>query len=219
MGRCCMHDPSPARTWDRPVDEVCAAFAAGPVGDRAVAKEWLVAWAIEHMRTTASRMLRGFPRVRRWDETDDVLQEAALRLSRALDAVPPADGRRLLGLMALQVRRELLDLARKYSGDDSFARHHDTNVLDASGQELLKVGCAVDPREASAADVEAWTRFHDVASRLDEDERELFNLVWYLGLKQDDAARVLGCSVRTVARRWELTKKHLAERLAGQEPA
>jgi RNA polymerase sigma-70 factor (ECF subfamily) len=214
-----MQNPSPEKTGDLPVDEVCAAFAAGTAGARVAAKEWLVAWAIEHMRVGASRMLRGFPRVRRWDETDDVLQEAAIRLSRALDAAPPSDGRRLLGLMALQVRRELLDLARKYGGEESFAKHHDTNVLQAAGQEFLKVDCAIDPHHGQSDDMEGWTRLHDVASRLGEEDRELFNLVWYLGLRQEDAARVLGCSVRTVARRWELTKRHLLERLAGQEPA
>lgn len=214
-----MQDRDSVRRRERPIDAICADFSAGSGAARSAAKEQLVDWAIEHMRATARRMLRGFPRVRRWDETDDVLQEAALRLSRALDATTPADGRQLLGLMALQVRRELIDLARRYGGAESFARNHDTNAIAVSGRHLMWVGYAIDPESSPAEEGETWARFHEAASQLDEEERELFNLVWYLGLKQEDAARLLGCSVRTVARRWEATKKHLLARLGGQAPA
>ena len=214
-----MQERPPERRTSLQVDEACAVLATGSAAARAAARDRLVEWTIEHVRATASRMLRGFPRVRRWDETDDVIQGAALRLSRALDAVTPADGRQLLGLMSLQVRRELIDLARKYASEESFARHHDTNAIAVAGEHLMRSEAAVDPHSPPGDEVDAWTRFHDVAGRLDEDERELFNLVWYLGLRQEDAARVLGCSVRTVARRWELTKKHLLAGLGGQEPS
>ena len=201
------------------MSRLAADLKADCIATRVAAKEQLVGWAIEHMRGTARRMLRGFPRVKRWDQTDDVLQGAAIRLSRALDAVTPADGRQLFGLMALQVRRELLDLARKYGSEESFARHHDTNVVAGSGPDLMKIGCVVDSAETSAAELEAWTRFHEAVSRLADEERELFNLVWYLGLKQEDVARLCECSLRTAARRWEQTKRHLIEHLGGQAPA
>jgi DNA-directed RNA polymerase specialized sigma24 family protein len=59
---------------------------------------------------------------------------------------------------------------------------------------------------------------HDAASALADDDRELFDLVWYLGLSQEQAAQTLGCSVRTVARRWDVLKRHLVRRLEGQAP-
>jgi hypothetical protein len=60
-------------------------------------------------------MLRDFPGVHRWEETDDVLQNAQLRLNRALGAAQPPTVAELFRLAAAQVRRELIDLARHYS--------------------------------------------------------------------------------------------------------
>jgi RNA polymerase sigma factor (sigma-70 family) len=186
---------------------------------RRTARDRIVAATIEHMRSIAHRMLRGFPQVRRWDETDDVVQNAALRLSRALESVVPRDGRHLLGLIALEVRRELIDLARKYGGPESFASNQETNVAVVAGRDILKVGDATDPHDPGPDTLASWTRFHEAARELPDDERELFDLVWYVGVKQDEAADLLGCSVRTVRRRWEAAKRHLLDRLGGHKPA
>jgi RNA polymerase sigma factor (sigma-70 family) len=185
---------------------------------RRAARDRLLSSVIEHMRAVAHRMMKGFPQVRRWDETDDVVQGAALRLARALDSVAPTDSRHLLGLIAMQVRRELLDLARRYGGAESFAYHHGTNAAGNGERDVLHTDAAVDPDETNPDSVASWTRFHEAAASLDDDDRELFNLVWYLGLTQEQAASALDCSVRTVARRWEVLKRHLVVRLGGQAP-
>ncbi|MFM8702381.1 MAG: hypothetical protein ACKOHG_00630, partial [Planctomycetia bacterium] len=52
-------------------------------GDQA-AREDLIIWSSERIREIAHRMLRTFPSVRRWEETDDVVQHVVLRLDRAL---------------------------------------------------------------------------------------------------------------------------------------
>lgn len=178
----------------------------------------LVSAAIEHMRTVAHRMLRRFPQVRRWEETDDVVQGAALRLTRALDSVVPHDARHFLNLMAMQVRRELMDLARRYGGVESFAEHHETNAMQSDGGPVLHSDDASDPVFKDAESESVWEQFHEAAESLDEESHELFNLVWYLGLNQEQAALALGCSVRTVARRWDILKRQLVIRMDGQAP-
>jgi DNA-directed RNA polymerase specialized sigma24 family protein len=40
-----------------------------------------------------------------------------------------------------------------------------------------------------------------VAEGLPVEKREVFHMYWYLGLKQDEIATLLGCSIRTVKRR------------------
>jgi RNA polymerase sigma factor (sigma-70 family) len=191
--------------------------AADPETRRS-ARDRLLSSAIEQLRAVAHRIMKGFPQVRRWDETDDVVQGAALRLARALDSMTPVNSRHLLGLIAMQVRRELIDLARRYGGAESFAYHHETNAVGRSDQEMLRSDAVVDAAETNHDSMSLWTRFHETAAALDDDDRELFNLVWYLGLTQEQAASALGCSVRTVARRWELLKRHLVARLGGQAP-
>ncbi len=203
--------------FDRLIDRLST---ADPETRRA-ARDELLSSAIEHMRAVAHRMARGFPQVRRWDETDDIVQGAALRLTRALDSVVPVDARHLLGLLAMQVRRELVDLARRYGGAESFAHHHETNAAHIDGQQVLHSDMAADSADSSAGTdrVNSWTRFHEAAGSLSDDDRELFNLVWYLGLNQEQAAHAMGCSVRTIARRWDIVKRHLVVRLEGQAPA
>ncbi|MFM7137038.1 MAG: sigma-70 family RNA polymerase sigma factor [Planctomycetota bacterium] len=199
------------------VTELLAVVSAGDEQARAAAKHRLVGLAIDHMRTVAHRMLRGFPAVRRWEQTDDIVQGAALRFVRALEEVVPQDAGHLIRLMAMQVRRELLDLARKYGAERSFSRQHETNAFaDQSG--IMKVEAAMDTDDSRDGTLVLWTDFHAAADALPEEERELFHLVWYLGMTQEEAAKVIGCSVRTVARRWELTKRHLLNRLPGAPP-
>lgn len=205
------------------MDEPCfesliAGLSAPERTARLAARDAIVSGAIDHMRAMAQRMARGFPQVRRWDETDDVVQGASLRLARALDAVTPTDTRHLLNLVAVQVRRELIDLARRYSGAESFAQHHETNVARIDERDVCRSDAAEDPFASDAESTDSWARFHEVAGALDKDDQELFNLVWYLGLSQEQAAKTLGCSVRTIARRWDIVKKHLLAQLKGQAP-
>lgn len=199
------------------VDSLIAKLAAADGADREWAKDRLIGLAIDQFRTIAHRMLTGFPAVRRWEQTDDILQGAAIRLARALEEVRLQDARHLFHLMAMQVRRELLDLTKRYAAQHSFARQHETNALPGRS-ELVKVDIAPDPEQTTSDQLSSWTDFHAAASTLEEHERELFHLVWYLGMNQEEAASVIGCSVRSVARRWELTKKHLLRRLGGQAP-
>lgn len=178
-------------------------------------REQFLGAACQRLHEIAHRMVRGFPQVRRWEETDDVAQAAALRLSRALETVSPRDERHFLGLIVTQVRRELLDLARKYSGPTSFAAHHETNVVELPTGRLERVSLAAEGPEESAEDMASWTRFHEVVTELPDEERELFELVWYAGASQAEIAATLGISPRTIRRRWEQTKRHFLRRLGG----
>lgn len=181
------------------------------------ARDDLIAIACGRMRGLAHRMLRAFPRVRRWDETDDVVQNAAWRLYRALEQVVPADARGFMGLTAVQVRRELLDLAKKHAGPESYAANHETNCIRIDGEDQAKVDAAADVGD-SPERIMRWTQLHEAVASLPDNERELFHLVWYLGLKQNAAASVLGCSVSTVKRRWDEAKRLLAAAMPGGMP-
>ena len=52
-----------------------------------------------------------------------------------------------------------------------------------------------------------WTEFHQQVDALPEDEREVFNLLWYGELTQAEAAEILGIAVRTVIRRWQAARE------------
>src|SRR5262245_35464825 len=67
-------------------------------------------------------MLKGYPNVRRWEQTDDVLQNAVIRLHRALQQLTVQTPLDFFRLAALNIRRELLDLARHYYGPQGRGR-------------------------------------------------------------------------------------------------
>src|SRR5262245_23153786 len=77
-------------------------------GDESARKE-LFNCAYHRLTQLTRKMLHGYSRVRRWEETDDVMQNAAMRLYRSLADVRPATVADFFRLAALNVRRELLD--------------------------------------------------------------------------------------------------------------
>lgn len=181
-------------------------------GDASALNE-LIRLTGERLETLTRRMLRDYPRVRRWAQTDDVLQNALIRLCRALQQVKPDGVRAFYALATTQIRRELLDLARHYSGPENSAAHHESWPADPNRGIADHSDPADDPLELAD-----WCDFHRQAAALPDDEREVFGLIFYQGLSQDDAADVLGVSVRTVQRRWQSAMLALHRARGGQLP-
>jgi len=174
------------------------------------ARNEVIAHACDRLRTLTHRMLRGFRRVRRWAETDDVLQNSLLRLHRALAEVQPETPRQFYALAAQQIRRELLDLARQHYGPEGIGANHDTDSGIAAEK---KTAPADEPH-----DLDGWTRFHEQVEKLSDEQREVFDLLWYEGLTQPEAATVLGVSLKTVKRRWQDARLFLFEAMKGEPP-
>ena len=167
------------------------------------------------MRLLARRMRRQFHVVRRWNDTDDILQESSMRLHRALRNVVPESELHLYRLACLQVRRVLLDLSREYAGRRSFAANHDTGHGDRLDRTIP------DPREGGERDVvclENWERFHLAAEALPRKLRDVFDLLWYAEFDQETAAGMLGITKRTLQRRWRMTRRLLVRELADDIP-
>jgi RNA polymerase sigma-70 factor (ECF subfamily) len=177
----------------------------------------LINHASDRLQKLTRRMLKGYPQVRRWEQTDDVLQNALLRLYRALAEVRPESLRHFYNLAALQIRRELLDLSKHYFGPEGEAAKHQTNGGEGTdGDHRPLEGRADDTDEPET--LEGWTEFHAQVEALPELEREVFNLLWYEGLSQPETAEVLHTSLRTVKRRWQAARLLLYQALHGDKP-
>jgi RNA polymerase sigma factor (sigma-70 family) len=166
----------------------------------------------------ARKMLKSYPGVGRWEQTDDVLQNALVRLDRALKAVTPQSSRDYFRLAAAQIRRELIDLARHYSGPEGRVEHRTTNAESANHR--CSPARAREPSDTTCEPgrLASWTEFHRRIEGLAEEDREIFDLLWYQGLTQHEAALVLGVAERTVNRRWIAARLRLNEALSGQLP-
>jgi RNA polymerase sigma-70 factor (ECF subfamily) len=181
----------------------------------ASARDELVAHALERLTRLTRKMLQNFPGVHRWEETDDVLQNAVLRLCRALGEVQPPTVADFFRLAAAQIRRELIDLARRYSGarGRGATLASSTRAGKASGARAEPLDTTRDPDRLAV-----WTDFHCAAEALPPEERAVFDLLFYQGLSQAEAAAVLGVTEIMVKRRWRAARMRLVQGLGDKFP-
>lgn len=199
-------------------DELAKCLSRLAAGDDS-ARTKIIEVCHDRLRELSSRLLGRFAQVRRWNDTGDVAQNAAIRLYRALGETVPDSPRGLMGLMATQIQRELIDLARKHAGPMSYAQNHDTNFArDGSNSGVFLVDeAAVQSESDEEIPLERWEAFHAAVEGLPEEQREVFRLAWYLGLDQNATAKTLGLSRRTVQRRWQEARDLIAKALGEGE--
>src|SRR5262249_22174472 len=167
-------------------------------GDGAARNE-LLAHAERRLRRLALKMLRG--RLERWVECEDVLQGAALRLCKALDAVKPPTVQRFFALATEMIRRELIDLARHHFGKEGPAAHHATDAKGRQADSGPPPLCGQPDSTLDPDRLALWTEFHRRVEELPDAVRAVFELVWYQELPQAEVAELLRVSVPTVKRR------------------
>jgi RNA polymerase sigma factor (sigma-70 family) len=153
-------------------------------------------------------MLHTFPGVRQYEQTADVLQNATLRLLRALQAERPGSVREFFALAGTQLRRELLDLKAHYFGPLGVANY----------QVVTGGGSNPDPGP-TPEELNEWTEFHRQIDQLPDHERAVVDLHFYQGLSKVEAAEILGVDARTVQRRWNAALGRLNSVRRGEWPS
>jgi RNA polymerase sigma factor (sigma-70 family) len=185
-------------------------------GDDQARKE-LLNCACERLTRLTRNMLKGFGRVKRWEQTDDVVQNALLRLYRSLADVQPASAVEFYRLAALNVRRELLDLAKHYYGPRGLGANY-ASVDKGADQSQAEPAADQPAAGDDPSQLEAWAAFHEQVERLPDEEKEVFDLLWYQELSQAEAAALLKISERTVKRRWASARLRLHQSLGDRLP-
>jgi RNA polymerase sigma-70 factor (ECF subfamily) len=183
-------------------------------GDPA-ALDGLIRHAGARLERLTHHMLQDYPGVRRWAQTDDVLQSALVRLLRALRAVQPVAPRDFFALATEQIRRELLDLARHFYGPNGPGANHASQPEADSAFDPLheQADPSLEPDRLAV-----WCEVHEQIHNLPDEEREVVGLLFYQGLPQAEAAALLGVTVRTVQRRWQSALLRLHQVLQGHGP-
>lgn len=165
----------------------------------------------DRLRLLVQRMLSRFPNVKRWEDDDDVFQEAAMRLYDSLGKLTLESPRDVMAIAATQIKRVLLDMARHHGGPMSDAANH----ASVAGELNDAVQQAASNRQPL---LESWTAFHNAIERLPPSRREVFQLVWYMGADQDTVSKLIGKSKRTVKRYWQEARETIATELGGEPP-
>lgn len=162
------------------------------------------------LRLLVQRMLSSFPNVKRWEEDDDVFQEAAMRLYETLGKMTLAGPRDVMAIAVTQIRRVLIDMARHHGGPMSDAANH----ASVNGE----LNDAVLASAARQPVLDRWTAFHEAVDRLPPDIREVFHLVWYMGADQETVSALIGKSKRTVKRYWQEARESVRDALGDEPP-
>jgi RNA polymerase sigma-70 factor (ECF subfamily) len=186
-------------------------------GEEAARRE-LVNAACHRLTRLTRKMFRADGRLRRWEETGDVFQNAMLRLCRALQDVTPTSLREFYRLAALQVRRALIDLARHHYGPAGPAAHHQSQPRQPEAPDLVAQAAESSSLGNDPSRLAAWSEFHQRVATLPDEEREAFDLLWYQGLTHAEAGQLLEVSTKTIQRRWQSACLMLHEALGGEMP-
>ncbi len=177
------------------------------------ARERLMAYVSDRLRSLASAMLRSNP-VRRWEQSDDLLQQALVRLNRSIERARPAHSRALLELAALEMRHALVDLARHYFGPCGVGHHHHSRTHDEGENPVIASISGLIPAPSESVDrAGLFERLYAAIDALPSEEREVVDLVGIHELTQQEAAAVLGVTLRTIGRRWRRARLLLFDAL------
>ena len=159
----------------------------------------LMAHSCSRLRYVARRIIReDFSRLRRWEETDDLVQSTLLRLNRTLRACPAMASAHFWNLATILIRRELTDLARHHFGPEGQgANHHTDHEGPADRPDPRSMRKGICNAEAN----EERNSLHEQVEALPEELKEVVGLIWNDGLTQQQAADALGVSLKTIKRR------------------
>jgi RNA polymerase sigma-70 factor (ECF subfamily) len=163
-------------------------------------------------------MLHSYRRLKRFEDTDDVLQGALYRLWTALGEAAVPSRRDLCRLAAWHIRRHLVDLARHYFGPEGPGVHEVAAAANQDSARRAPPESALADSTYDPAQLAFWTEFHEQVDALPDEEREVFDLIWYQSLSPAEAAALVGVSVPTIKRRWVAARLRLRQALKGETP-
>jgi RNA polymerase sigma-70 factor (ECF subfamily) len=159
-------------------------------GDPAARNE-LLRHAQRRLEVMIRRMRRKFMNVHA--RTSDLRQDVMLRMDKALQRVPLSTARDYFNLAAFNIRLELLDHIRR--------------PRVPLGPDSVAVKAEDDPPVLAG-----WSEIHEWIKARPGEEGELWNLIWYNGLTQDEAAELLQIPRKTLCNHWQATRLRFIER-------
>lgn len=172
----------------------------------------LTARTYERVRLIAHRQLRRYPGLVRFVETQDVLHDVLTRLNEKLATKQPENAREYFRWTSKQIRDHLVDLLRHFYGrqsSDSDGKHRGRAGQVSSLEASQEAGHHASSDTYDAAKIQVMAEFHDAVSKLPDETREVFDLLFYHGLTQEQAANIMGITDRTIRTRWQRARRQL----------
>jgi RNA polymerase sigma-70 factor (ECF subfamily) len=186
----------------------------------AEARRRLLELTRDRLMRHARRLLHGqYARLEPFALTDDIVQQLYVKILQNQDRFwVNADGESVrtlaefFGHTSAWLRDVLCDLLRKACGRDD--NRPAALPLDGGPSDT---GPWHEPASSTldGEKLRRWTEFHKAVARLPDDLRAVFDLLWYQGVSQAEAAALLGIAVRTVKLRWMKARLQVQQALGG----
>jgi len=164
-------------------------------------------------RVAAASFHKEFPRLRGRHDLGSVVDEAWMRLTKALEKTQPASAEEFYGLMFHKVRHVLLDMARRQTRDDRFAPQGTPNA----GRSDTATPYDVEESTHDPARLAFWTEFHREVESLPANQRIVFDFHYFAEFPQAEIARLMDLPPKQVSRLWLAATGQLAQRLGRPE--
>jgi RNA polymerase sigma factor (sigma-70 family) len=161
-------------------------------GDPAARNE-LLRHAQHRLEVLIRRMLRRFPNVN--ERTGVILTGVMVRMDRAVQRTKLSTALDYFNLAGYHIRLELLDIAKQ------------PRPLVLPPEEGRFEPQHIEDAESLAI----WAEIHQWIDALSTEESELWNLIWYNGLTQNEVAEILQMPRSTMRRRWQATRLRFME--------
>jgi RNA polymerase sigma-70 factor, ECF subfamily len=188
---------TPGRWPPRP----CPTSSAPPATATAAAEDLLASAIYPELRRLARRYLSG-ERAGHTLQTTELVHEAWLRLFGA-ETITYQDRAHLMALMATQMRRVLVDHARR------------RNALKGPGAAIrVALGDDLPGTPAPDEDILAVDEALRALEAIDHRASRVVELRFFAGLGEEEAALALGVSLSTLKRDWAFARAWLFDRLA-----
>jgi RNA polymerase sigma-70 factor (ECF subfamily) len=184
------------------------------------ARQRLLELTRDRLLSHARCLLHGrYARLEPFAQTDDVVQQLYIKILQHEDRFwvnargePVQTLAEFFGHSSAWMRDVLCDQLRKAYGRDD--NHPAVLPLDGGFSDT---GPRYEPASSTlnGEKLRRWTEFHEAAARLPDELRAVFDLLWYQGLTQAEAAALLGVAVPTVKLRWMKARLQVQQNLGG----
>jgi RNA polymerase sigma-70 factor (ECF subfamily) len=184
------------------------AKVSGGVSAEPIVREVMTASVNRLRLLCTSMLLRSYSRLMQPPlglQVEEMLGAVVERMLKAMRSVKPDGVRQFFALANQHMRWELNDIARRLDNEERTQQVRESLVVAAS-------------QSSSAGLTPNARRILDAIDGLPGDEREVFDLLRIQGISHADAAKVLGVSARTVARRLNRAVLILSGKLADLVP-
>lgn len=167
----------------------------------------LMGRAMSRLRRLAARMLgQSFARLQAQHDLDSVVNETWMRLSQALEQTEVRTVAEFFRLAAHKIRQVLLDMVTRQQ------RWNREQLADFAGGDS-SVNNEPSQQTYNPHQLAVWTEFHQRVAALNETERTVFELHYYLEIPQAQIAGMLAIPPRQVSRLWIMATDRLTEGL------